>query len=79
MMNNNGFSNGYNCSFEMFHSFWGMGMLALVVAIICIIVYKYKRNISSNDSAIKILDTKFASGEITEEEYKSRKRVLKDK
>lgn len=79
MMFNNGFGNGYGCSFGMFNSFWGMAMMFLIIAIVVLLVVKHSRSKSTNVSAINLLDIKFASGEITEEEYQQRKRVLKNK
>lgn len=79
MMNYMGYSNGYACSFENFHSFWGMGIMALIVVIVFIVLFKSRSSESSDISALKILDTKFASGDMSEEEYISKKRVLKNK
>jgi len=37
---------------------------------------KYRRHISTSDSATDILDKRYASGEIDKEEYEGRKRTL---
>lgn len=48
-----------------------------VAAIIIVMVVKHlKKSGSSKNDALKILDCKFANGEINEEEYSARKAVL---
>ncbi|MGB3368091.1 MAG: SHOCT domain-containing protein [Acidaminobacteraceae bacterium] len=79
MMYNNGFGNGYGYSFGMFHSFFGITMMFIIIAVVALLVVKLSQSKNTNVSAINTLDIKFASGEITEEEYQQRKRVLKNK
>ena len=79
MMFNNGFGNGYGCSFGLFHSFWGIGIGLLVVGLIVLLIMKNNRKGGEQQNALESLNMRFASGEITEEEYSQRKRVLKGK
>lgn len=74
--------------------FGGMGFLGIIIAIVVIyLLIQYfsenKRNrytdeegthkpMDSNREALDILDERYAKGEIDEEEYKQRKKVLKD-
>jgi putative membrane protein len=56
----------------------GIGVLLLVVAVTYLIV-KRNRKTETNSDALEILKLKYAKGEITEEEYISRKNVLENK
>ena len=65
------------------HEFYGgfhfmmAGLLALVLIVIAIVLWKKKKHSESTDStALNILKENFAKGLITEEEYLSRKNVL---
>lgn len=53
----------------------GIGVLLIIVAVTYLIVKSGKNRASSSD-ALEILGTKFALGEITEEEYNKRKNIL---
>ena len=79
MMFNNGFGNGYGCSFGLLNSFWGIGIGILVVALIVYFLIKSRQLSNGNHSAIQTLEVKFASGELSEEEYLQRRRVLNNK
>ncbi|MBE6068020.1 MAG: SHOCT domain-containing protein [Clostridium lundense] len=58
----------------------GMGLRLLVFIGIIVIVSKFIKNYSNkSNSAIKILNEKFANGEISEEEYLKRRIILSQK
>jgi len=79
MMFYNGFGNGFGCSFGVLHSFWGFGIGLLVIGLVVILLVRNGRNSGGQKSALESLNMRFASGELTEEEYLQRKRVLKGK
>lgn len=79
MMFYNGFGNGFGCSFGLFHSFWGIGIGLLAVGFVLFLLLKNNRNGNGQQNALESLNMRFASGEINEEEYLQRKRVLKSK
>jgi len=56
----------------------GIGVVLLIAAVIYLLVSKNKKT-TVNASALATLDTKFAQGEITIEEYQKRKSVLTGK
>lgn len=67
------------------YPFWGFGMfmgtlfcILLVIGIIYMLVRAF-RNDRGDNRAIDILDEKLASGEISEEEYLKRKKLLKQR
>lgn len=84
----NAFGNGF-CSFGggsrffMGHGIGGvlLGLLALIV-VVAIVVYLIKRpsqtlSVNNNHSeALSILNNRFASGEITEEEYNQKRSLI---
>ena len=78
MMFNYGFGNGYGCSFGLFHSFWGIGIGLLFVGLLVFLFIRNKRN-TNGQNAMESLNLRFAQGEITEDEYLQRKRVLRNK
>ena len=63
----------------------GTGMMIIpiiLIAVVIFLVYKQGgnnkfRDISSKDNALDILNQRFASGEINEEEYNKKKNILK--
>lgn len=58
-----------------------MFILLLLLGLVIFAVFKLFLNNGTsrhNNSAIDILDEKFASGEISEEEYRKRKSLLKE-
>ncbi len=65
-----------------FGGIWGwlivIGVAMLITAAIYLLVSKNKKT-TVNASAFATLDTKFAQGDITIEEYQKRKNVLKGK
>ncbi len=79
MMFYNGFGNGFGCSFGLFHSFWGIGIGLLVLGLIVFLLFRNRHSGGSQKSALESLNMRFASGELTEDEYLQRKRVLKGK
>lgn len=76
MMYNRGFFWGHGgfYGFDLYHVIFMIGVL-LIVAAIVIYVMKHKKS----DDAVEILKQHFALGEITEEEYLNRKRLLEKK
>jgi len=76
MMHNKGFWMGHGgfYGFDLYHVIFMIGVL-LIVAAIVIYVMKHKKS----DDAVEILKQHFALGEITEEEYLNRKRLLEKK
>lgn len=74
----NGFGNGFGCSFGAFHSFWGFGIGLLIVGLIIILLVKRGKK-GEEKNIIQALDMRYATGELSEEEYVQRKRVLKGK
>lgn len=69
----------YGYGYEMMNGFgiwWaiiiGVGLLALIL----VAIYFYKQNNNTNSDALELLKMKFVKGEITEEEYESKKSVL---
>lgn len=74
-----GFGGGYGCPFFGMTGYWGMGLFILIVVVLLVIVFKKSKKGPDVHSALQALDMRFASGEITEEEYLQRKRILKDK
>ncbi|MBC2581708.1 SHOCT domain-containing protein [Clostridium sp. DJ247] len=62
---------------------WGflmMGIRMLLFVVLIVLGIKLIKNyISSSNNAIKILDEKFAKGEISEEEYIKRKNFITEK
>lgn len=61
------------------YSLWHFGMMAvLLVGIIVLVVWLLKRGKKAGgDQALEILRERYAKGEINEEEYNSKKKVLK--
>ncbi|MFA0816150.1 MAG: SHOCT domain-containing protein [Anaerofustis sp.] len=61
--------------------FFGLWILLIVAAVVFAVIMIVRRNkvVShrSNSAAIEALNLKYASGEITEEEYLKRKEVLR--
>ena len=73
----------------MMYGYWGWGLMPMMmiicfVIIIAIVIF-FARSSNTNGGyernrkSIEILDEKFASGEISEEEYKRKKQVLNEK
>lgn len=78
----NNFRGGYGPEFTdrffMPHMLSGLFMLA-VLMIGLAIMWKVTKNAGGNKDALKQLDYRFASGEMTEQEYLQRKSALKSK
>lgn len=78
-----GFGGGFGRGFGGFSSSFlliTMGIrIAILIAVIFIIVKLFKKYTNSSNSALKILDEKFASGEISDEEYLKRKNIISGK
>lgn len=79
---------GYNvvCGNEFFgsdfmHRGIGTAIIAviIIVAIVVIILLfkKSNKNGQTSNEALEILETRFAKGELTEEEFKTKKKALK--
>ncbi|MCD6321671.1 MAG: SHOCT domain-containing protein [Clostridiales bacterium] len=66
----------------IFGGIWGwlivIGVVLLITAVVYLLVSKNKKT-AVNASALETLDTKFAQGEVTIEEYQKRKSVLTGK
>ncbi len=61
------------------HNLYGMigGGVLVIAAVVVLVIWLVKRTNKGNNELIDLLKTKYASGEITEEEYLKRKAVLK--
>jgi len=74
----------YSCfgNFGGHGGFGGMAMMLIatiiIIAIVLIIVKNRSKN-GSNREILKMLDERFAKGEINEEEYTAKKKVLSGK
>jgi len=75
---NYGHMMGYGLGFNGWSWLIGIGILLLIVSVTYLLV-KRGNTVRSNESALDLLKTKYAKGEITEEEYISRKNILKGK
>jgi len=76
MFNNGGcFGNGFMGS--GWHWLIGIGILLIIIAVTYLLVKKGKKSTPSGN-ALETLKMKFAQGEITEEEYNQRKKVLEN-
>jgi len=53
--------------------------LLILIGLIVLAVKLYKKHNNFNNSTMRILDEKFANGEINEEEYLKRKTILSKK
>lgn len=73
------FSNIGCFGYGFFDSIWtvliGIGILLLVITVTYLLVKKSRKTTMSSN-ALELLKTKFAKGEITEEEYLKRKNVF---
>jgi len=68
------------------HSFWmnpwglvvgALAIAAVVVLVVLLVKAGKKKNIGTdNDEVLELLKTKYVSGEITEEEYMKKKKIL---
>ncbi len=70
--------NGFNCWGSGIHNFWWTGIAILLIGVAFVLLVKRRDRRSEDASALKSLDLLFASGDISEEEYQHRKRVLKN-
>ncbi len=65
-----------------FGGFWMMPFMLICIAIVVLIVVLVMRSSGNhkttnyNNKALEILDSKLASGEITEEEYQRKKQLI---
>ncbi len=75
----NGFGRGFGGSSGSFFLITMGIRIIILIAIIFIIVKLFKKYTNSSNSALKILDEKFAKGEISEEEYLKRKNIISKK
>lgn len=82
MMHGRGFFDGGWFGMGSFGNGWvwliGIGVLLIVIAATYLIVRKSRDGGRTSDfDALAILKTKYAQGEITEEEYNKRKNIIK--
>lgn len=77
-MFNDGGCFGYGFMSSGWHWLIGIGILLIIITVTYLIVKKGKRT-STYSNSLETLKVKFVQGEITEEEYKQRKRVLEEK
>lgn len=72
-----GYLNNWGWEIGMFlmMAFW----LVVIVGVIYLIVKNISKDKSSSNKALEILDINLAQGEISEEEYLQKKRILKEK
>ena len=70
---------GYGNEFGCFSSMGGMGMflVILVIAVVAIYLVTKKGGKKIAMDSKELLDIKYASGDLTKEEYEEKKRVLK--
>ena len=66
-----------NMNMTLFHGFGTLIFWAIIVFLI-FSIFSNKDTKSENDTPIDILKKKFARGDISEEEYKSRKKILEE-
>lgn len=67
---------------------WGIFMMIILVILIVIIVYAVMKLVqggsnnatsqNSRDEALEILNQRYAKGELSDEEYQQKKKILKD-
>ncbi|WP_298750377.1 SHOCT domain-containing protein [uncultured Arcobacter sp.] len=66
-----------NMNMTLLHGF-GMLIFWGIIVFLIFSIFSNKENKYEKDTAINILKEKFASGDISEEEYKSKKKVLEE-
>ena len=67
----------YGDGFRYFGYYHGIGILLMLALIIGVFIILRKSSIkSSNDEILNVLKMKYVNGEITEEEYISKKNIL---
>ncbi|WP_419767931.1 SHOCT domain-containing protein [Arcobacter sp.] len=66
-----------NMNMTLFHGF-GMLIFWAIIVFLIFSIFSNKDTKSENDTPIDILKKKFARGDISEEEYKSRKKILEE-
>jgi putative membrane protein len=64
-----------NMNMTLFHGF-GMLIFWAIIVFLIFSIFSNKDTKSENDTPLDILKKKFARGDISEEEYKSRKKIL---
>ena len=77
----NGFSNCFGIGSGFMHGGWGIIMMAafILLAVIAVIfIVKRTGHRQSSNEALQALKKRFAEGEISEEEYLKKKKILKD-
>lgn len=74
-----GYGEGFYCS----DGFFGLNLYMIIPFVICIaviyLIYKFvsKNNNSNDNQALVTLNNKYINGEISKEDYLSKKKVLK--
>lgn len=72
-----GYGNGFSSNFGIFHGF-GMFIFFGIIILALYLLFR-NNNQSNNNDSLDVLKVKFVQGEISEEEYLSKKNVLKRK
>ena len=78
MMYGNGFFNHSLCFGNGFYGGWHLMMVAaiLILGVVLFVLARKKHSSSQGDEILSMLKEKFVKGDITEEEYLSRKNIL---
>lgn len=66
-----------NMNMTLFHGF-GMLIFWAIIVFLIFSIFSNKDCRTEKDSALDILKKKFARGELSEDEYKSRKKILEE-
>ncbi|GMQ64857.1 SHOCT domain-containing protein [Vallitalea maricola] len=76
MMFSRRYYNGYNC-FSNFGNPWVMGITLIIILLAIYLIYKlFRTNHKKSNQSLERLNMKYVSGEISQEEYNERRRVL---
>ncbi len=79
MMYGNSFWGSNSCFGFNYFPYWHLIVIGVIIILVFIMLNNKKSNIKNNDEIIDILNRKFVSGEISEEEYINKKNILTKK